>query len=149
MITQPLSLRCGQNEYMNPAIVLEGVVVSDMKGKLHEEKWDAVVDTGADRSIIPLSVCHDLGLSPREKRYPRGFDGKVGSEPTPIFYLCVLVKGFEPTELGVYGIKRGNILLGRDFLKNAVLVMDSRTQMSQIGKCSVLRSALLRILAVC
>ena len=149
MIRRPLSSRCGANEYRNPALVLENIAVSDMGGRLHQRNWDALVDTGADRSVVPISVCHDLGLSPFEWFFPMGFDRTVRPVRRPLYHLRILVQGIRPAELAVYGIERGNILLGRDFLKGVLLAVDGRTQVGQIGQCNVFKSALMRLLAIC
>lgn len=149
MIQRPLSMRCGSEMHNNALVVIEGVAVADMHGKAHPAKWDALIDTGADRSVVPMSACHDLGLSPHEWRSPAGFDPAAPRPKRPLYYVSVLVPGIEPAELSVYGVDRSCILLGMDFLSKLVLAVDSRTQTAQLGKTSILKSSLLRLLAIC
>jgi predicted aspartyl protease len=149
MIRRRLSSRCGVETYKNGAVVLENVAVTDMKGTHHPITWDALVDTGADRSIVPISVCRGLGLAPSTWRTPVGFDPLALRLSRPLYYVRVLVPGVEAAKLLVYGIDRGHILLGRDFLAKLVLAVDSRTQTALLDGQSMLKSALLRLMALC
>ena len=43
-----------------------------VKGPLGEKMIEATIDTGAFKSLIPLEICHDLGLHLKEEREVRG-----------------------------------------------------------------------------
>ena len=147
MIRRRLSSRCGPITYANAAFVLEGVTVTDLGGIHPSAPWPALVDTGANATVVPISACQELGLSPRDWRKPVGFDPSAPQPRTPVFYVRILVQGMEPAALRVYGVNRGSILLGMDFLSNLVLAIDGRRGEGQIGPGSALKSRLLRLLA--
>jgi len=145
MIRRKLSSTCGARTFKYPAMVFADVGISDMAGNPHPEEWPALVDTGADRTAVPLSACHDLGISPRDWRHPTGFDPSAPRSNIPLYYVQVSIKATEPIPLLVYGVRRDDLLLGRDFLSRFLLAVDPRTETWELGKCSICKSALLRI----
>lgn len=143
VIRRTLSSHYGTIQCSIPAVVLGNVTITDMSSTPHPLTWDALVDTGADRSVVPLSVCQELGLAPFYERRPSGFHPTAQRTLTPLYHVRILVSGLEPADLSVYGIDRDSVLLGRDFLQKLVFAVDGRGQTAQLGENSVLKSALL------
>jgi len=148
MIREGLSTRCGDDNYANPAPVVSGIAISDMAGNSHPRRCQGIVDTGADRTVIPLGVCEDLSLSPRDWRRPKGFDREATARQVPLYYVRVRVTEIGDITLLAYAVRRTNILLGRDFLSALVLLIDGPGSDWQVGHhtwCSRLVSRLLRL----
>jgi predicted aspartyl protease len=120
-----LSAVCGEYVYSTSAVVINNISLSDLAGNEHHRQWSGVVDTGAGRSVVPLTVCEELGLSPCDKRRPIGFDSQVPRREVPLYYVKLYV-----------GIARSNLLLGRDFLHGLVLLMDNDRSHYQLGRHS-------------
>ena len=87
MIRQPLSLRFDDENLSYGAVVLRNIRVTSMSGSAHPTPWDALVDSGAGRSVVPLSLCKELGLSPFDLRKPFGFDLLHPALPGPFTTL--------------------------------------------------------------
>lgn len=134
MIRTRLSSTCGAETCDPPAPVVNAITISDLTGNTHPELWDGLVDTGANRSVVPLSVCRDLGLSPRRYRRPRGFDPEAATRSVPVFYVRLGVKGLGDTAVMAYGLRYSNVLLGRDFLTDLVLLLDGGRRDFALGR---------------
>jgi hypothetical protein len=148
MISDTLSNECGPSRYNIPAPVIRNVLVSDLAGNRHPEPWEGLIDTGADRSIIPITICQELHLAPRDFRCPRGFDPDASTRVLPRYYVRVNVANLGEFTLLVYGVRRSNVLLGRDFLSELVLLLDSSKDHYTLGRhtfCSNLIVAILRL----
>lgn len=121
--------------------MLSDVIVRDLQNQPHPTQWHAKVDTGADRSAIPVQICHDLGLVPRCFEPVSGFSRSAPPPQVPVYYLTVEVPGFSPITLRVYGVQRQSILLGRDFLENMVFLMNARGSRFALARWTPLRGA--------
>lgn len=148
MIREGLSASCGDDNYANPAPVVSGIAISDLAGNSHPRRWQGIVDTGADRTVIPLGVCEDLSLSPRDWRRPRSFDREAAARQVPLYYVRMDLTEIGDITLLAYAVRRTNILLGRDFLSALVLLIDGPGSGWQLGRhswCSRLVTRLLRL----
>ena len=134
MIRRRLASVCGGENYAPPAPVMEGITVCDLAGNSHPREWAGLVDTGADRTVVPLVVCEDLGLNPRDWRRPSGFDRQATPRRVPLYYLRLAADGLPDVPLLVYGVRRPSILLGRDFLSGLLLVIDSDRSWWELGR---------------
>ena len=134
MIHGKLCKTCGACVYNEPAVVVGGIRVCDLTGNEHPEQWSGVIDTGADRTVVPLTICEGLGLSPSDKRRPSGFDPQAPLRDIPLYYVRVRVGGMGDVKLLVYGVPRSNLLLGRDFLRGSVLLVDNKRLFWQVGQ---------------
>jgi hypothetical protein len=148
MIGGRLSRECGTDILATPAIVVMGVRISDLAGNRHPEGWPALVDTGADRTVIPLSVCQDLKLAPRDRGWPRGFDRQAPRRATDKYYVRIGVGGAGEAALMVYAVQRSSVLLGRDFLAGRVLLMDGQASKWQMGRPGFWMKMILRVLSL-
>jgi hypothetical protein len=134
MISDNLSNECGTSKYNIPASVIKSVFVSDLTGNIHPEPWEGLIDTGADRSAVPISICNQLNLAPRDLRFAQGFDHDAPIRELPRYYVRVNVTNIGEFTLLVYGVRRSNILLGRDFLSKLVFICDSSKSKYTLGK---------------
>jgi hypothetical protein len=148
MIKAALSVTCGADTLSPPGPVVSGIVMGDLTGHLHPQTWAGLIDTGADRTVVPLAICRDLALSPRDMRSPHGFDPDAPSKKVPRYYLCIRVPGVQALSLLVYATNRRTVLLGRDFLAKLVFILDSPSARFAIGEPGYLNSFLLRTLAL-
>jgi hypothetical protein len=141
-----MSRASGKEKYSLPAVVIDGVVISDTAGVSHRERLSALVDIGADRSVIPLHVCNDLNLQTRRFASPRGFDPQAERRSIPEYYALIRVEGLREVLLRVFGVPRSNILLGRDFLTGLTLVVDSPRLTWRLGCPGIFGKMALRLL---
>lgn len=145
MIHKALSTTCGGDTYSKPAPVVSQITVTDLGGNAHPTTWPGLLDTGADGTAVPLNICEDLGLTPREWRTPRGFDPKAPTRRIPLYYTRFKTEGLPEVTLLVYGVPRTNILLGRDFQAGLTLLVDGESGSLRLGQ----KTALSRLLIPC
>lgn len=146
MISHSLSKQCGSSRYNISAPVIRNVLVSDLAGNRHPEPWEGLIDTGADRSVIPITICQQLQLGARDLRRPRGFDPHAPTRELPRYYVRLNVKKLGEFTLLVYGIARSNILLGRDFLSELVFLFDSSNEHYTLGRHTFSSNLIVRLL---
>lgn len=148
MIKARLATVCGTDSFLIPAPVVSGIRISDLEGATHPYSWDGLVDTGADRTAIPLAVCRDLGLAPRSWGRPRGFDRQAEPRRLPLYYIRAGIEGGGDSLLLAYGVERSSVLLGRDFLFGLVLLIDNVNSRWQAGRPTLLTKLALTFLAL-
>ncbi len=122
MLRGPLTTRSGQDKYAYGAPVLKGITVCDLLGQPHPESWDAVVDTGADRSVVPLQVCQTLKLPVRFIANAKGADRSESYRNRPLYLVRLVAPGMGDVTVTAWGLDRGNVLLGRDVLTKLQLL---------------------------
>jgi hypothetical protein len=103
-----------------------------------------LVDTGTSRSVVPLVVCHDLGLSPEGWGSPIIADTLVPTSPTPVYPVRLLAPGVPSRDLLVFGMERDTILIGLDFLQGLVLAADTEEQVAFLGQMPAWKRWVLR-----
>jgi hypothetical protein len=131
--------------------VIVDVFVTDMAGNQYPEPCDALVDTGADISAVPLRVCRFLRLAHVDEIKLSGCDRSLGTVRRPLFHVQIITGVMKPFPLSVAGLERDSILLGRDFLSKLklILAVDGRRAAWQLEVGSRRKSMLLRLLALC
>lgn len=150
MIARALSSRLGRTRVSHPSICIENIRVSDEYGAEHRGRWTGLVDTGATRSVVPLSVCHDLALYSVGWRTPVCAETQVLDSPTPVYSVRLLVEGLAPKAMQVFGMDRDTILIGLDFLQGLVLAADTEKQVAFLGPVPAWKRWLLRaFLRIC
>jgi len=146
MIKERLSTTFGSNIKENAAIVIQNVSIGDLIGNVYPAFFEGLIDTGADRSVIPMTICKDLKLKIHDQLKVVGFDGKARECTSYLVYVKVETIGDVP--LQVFGVERKGVLLGRDFLKNMLLVMDSRVQKYGLGISARWKTTCLRLMGI-
>ena len=144
MLKGILSLECGNVKYTNPAAVIESIKVSDLKGNEFYSPLPGLIDTGCDKSAVPLDICTSLRLPLYREILLTGFDRKVGLYPTYLVYLKV--EDMNDVPLEVCGVKRKSVLLGRDFLKEMLLVFSCRASVYTISKDTWAKTLCLKLI---
>jgi hypothetical protein len=147
VIRETLSNQCGSARDKFPAPVISNVNVSDLTGNRHPQPWNGLIDTGADSTAVPLVICDDLKLTPRNYKPVHGFDHSAPVQNYPRYYVHVDIAAFFGFDLLVYGVpERSNILLGRDFLSQLVFLLDSPRKRYVLGKHTCLSKLILPML---
>jgi len=146
MMKGSLSHQYGNSINENPAVVVKNVRVSDLLGNIFPDTFDALVDTGADKSVIPLRICNLLGLPILDSAPAVGFDGTV--RQCSIYWVYFKVEGIDDIPLKVFAVHRRSILIGRDFLRNMLLAMDNRALNFGLAPGTQWKSLLLKLIGV-
>lgn len=92
----------------------------------------ALVDTGADQTVLPSSLIAALGLPQADQEVVKGFDG--ASQLLPTYIVRLQVRDLPSIEFEVIGTdKVGNVVLGRDVLNRYKLTLDGPGQVLEIA----------------
>lgn len=121
----PLQNQCGSSKLKIPAPVFNEVrVLNALFDDLPVGTVPGLVDTGADRSVVPLEVCDRLGYSFDEVLPAKGYDGK--QTRCRVYTLHLDIPQIGKASLRVFAAERKTILIGRDFLMalKARLIVD-------------------------
>ena len=112
-----------------------------IKGPLGEEDVQAIIDTGAFKSLIPLNICRKLGLNPKEFKRVRGVSKTpvrveifwaelifIGEKVVDTVIGFDLPVGDEPEEFG-------RALIGRDVLRKYRMTIDFKAKTIAFDDC--------------
>jgi len=92
----------------------------------------ALLDSGADRTVVPAKLARDLQLTAIRDIVVGGLGGAQHSLQT--FRVLLQIRHNEPTRLEVIAHEgEPFILLGRDVLNQFRIVLDGPNQMLEIG----------------
>ena len=125
MIRGRLSHRCANSSHKNPAIVVQGIRVSDLTGQTYRDAWDGLLDTGAGRSMIPDGIAAALALTPVGFAKLSPFDKALGNREYAEYDVHLSIPGIARLiSLTVCASARSDVLLGRDFINMFMLLLD-------------------------
>lgn len=130
-----------------PCIVLSPLSVENHHGQGSGRPWEGLLDSGADRTVIPEDLVAELGLKELDRIWVRGYDGTRALRP--VYYCKLVVAGLGTMGLRPLACKRGYLLLGRDFLCSLgglVLASDHASSVWHLGRSSLYRRLLCRLL---
>jgi predicted aspartyl protease len=82
----------------------------------------ALLDSGADITVVPRTVAQNLSLQPVYVTYSRGFGGTV--QENTVFSALVSLEKEEPVIIGVLTWDEDYALLGRDVLNGWRVLLD-------------------------
>jgi len=122
---QSLSYIIGGRAANNPAAVLHDLTVLSQDGIAHQRRWEGVIDTGADVSIVPTQIGRDM-LLVEHGQFMRVSSYRKDDPPRelPVYYVrLVLPSGFVMPTLAVLSERR-NILIGRSALQRMCLTIN-------------------------
>jgi len=114
--------------YYSPASVLDIFVSADTD---QEIKLTALVDSGADGTILPENVLVQLNAPYIESRYMTGVTGK--REEVELFLVSIRI-GTHKIE-GIYAIsseKGSEPLLGREVLNNLIVTLNGLAEVTEV-----------------
>jgi len=82
------------------------------------------LDSGADISVVPLSVVDELHLVPRRMVIGRGYDGTQNLWAT--YMVDLQVEGHAVDDVEVMALPRQDAILGRDVLNHFIVTLDGK-----------------------
>ena len=117
-MTMPIQFYMNDDEF--PPSPNLSLVIRSIKGHSHSVK--GLIDTGADRTIIPDSAVMQLGLEPTGKIPIRGVNNIESELDT--YFVSIEIVGTEFKGLIVAGYDEDEALIGRDLINLWRLEMD-------------------------
>jgi predicted aspartyl protease len=91
------------------------------------DPWDTLpgkLDTGADITLIPLSLVEKLQLVPETPVVMAGYDG-TETERTA-YFVDLEIEGYKLEAIEVVAVPRSHILLGRDVLNRFIITLNGK-----------------------
>jgi len=108
------------------------VVLVNLKTGMSSSILAGKIDTGADFTVVPLPVVEALAVPTRGHGWLISADGK--RTLLPMFYLALLMEGFEVRGVRCFGMDRRNVLVGRNVLNNFVLTLDGKKEIFSLTR---------------
>ena len=108
-----------------PAAVISNLVVRAPTGQPHSRRWEGVIDTGADLTILPREIPEELRLAriPERVRVWSYHKDEPPREVDVFYVRLVLPTGLEVMTKAIV-FQRRNILIGRSALARMRLMID-------------------------
>lgn len=82
------------------------------------------LDSGADVTVIPEMLVAQLSLTPKGRVWTRGYNGTYSRRP--IYYVRLIMEGFELPIVRCVTAERANVLLGRNVLNRFIIALDGK-----------------------
>jgi predicted aspartyl protease len=114
--------------FLPPAPTLEVVVHNAQTGA--STTVLAKIDTGADGSVIPVTLVEQLGLIPFDTLVSIAFDGSTEEQTSYMIDLTIAGRTF--TDLEVITAPLAYVLIGRDVLNHVVTILNGPDQVFDI-----------------
>jgi predicted aspartyl protease len=110
-------------EFLNPPAAFVLAKISPTVGTQSSEALLAQLDTGADRTVVPLEVVEQLSLASSGVALVAGLGGEI--EEARLYDVRLAIAGFSPLAVEVLA-NAGEpwVLLGRDVLNHFRIVLD-------------------------
>ena len=118
------------SRYSPPAPILPVQVSSPVSSS--SVTLDPLVDTGADMTVVPLSMVRNLGLPRLYFTRSRGFGGAI--EHDPVFSAVVTVESLDSQPIRTVSWEEEYVLLGRDVLSHWQVHLDGPGQTLTISR---------------
>ncbi len=114
----------------SPAIPVIDVILRLPEGR-GLEPVKALIDTGADATIVPLSFIQQLGLKPVDIGFLRGPWGE--RRPIRLYVLDIQIEGSTLPGIEVAGDDSSRaMILGRSVLNKLILLLDGASQTTDV-----------------
>jgi predicted aspartyl protease len=110
------------SDSISPPGMLLDIRVSGL-GLTSETVTTALIDTGADITVIPNDKISELGLQPRGYQNVRGlFESEY--QVAPIYYITLRINKDRHFQVKVVALESKHALIGRDILNRLYLTAD-------------------------
>lgn len=106
------------------------LVVANPEKSLPPITLKAVVDSGADYTIIPMESIEKLGLPIRKIRDVGDFTG--GRHKVTLYFANITIPSLNEHPIMVIGMKGAYVLAGRDILNLYKVTLDGRQKKIEI-----------------
>jgi hypothetical protein len=106
----------------NPPAPALSVQISNLDDVVRSPTLPALVDSGADTTVIPAAMVQQLGLTPAGETLVRGYEGQP--ESVPMYDIILRVAEARLVGLSAVTFSADYILLGRDALNWLRLLLD-------------------------
>ena len=115
-------VRYNYNQQVQPPapFIYVAVVAPDQTARV--ERIPALIDTGADITVIPRKLITDLGLIKFSEIGVRGF--RLRTQPLDTFLVRLHIHDWEIEALEVIAEDESHCLLGRDLLNQFLITLD-------------------------
>jgi predicted aspartyl protease len=93
--------------------------------------FDALIDTGADATLLPRSILREIGAEETSPGWLRGVTGE--RRPVALYFVDIYLENQSYPGIRVMAdVKGQEIILGRDVLNKISLFLDGRQQQTII-----------------
>lgn len=113
-----------------PAPALNVKIQNPAKPHLKRKK-NALLDSGAYKTVIPDDLIRKLKLLRAGEEHPKGYKGPRQKHWT--YIVTLEFNGFLYDYIEVIAVKRKNVLLGRDILNRTKLLLDGKNRKFDIS----------------
>lgn len=114
--------------YIIPAPILDIFVSSDSD---EEIKITALVDSGADGTILPESILERLDAPYVESRYMTGVTGK--REIVELFLVSIRIGIYQINGIrAVSSVNSNEVLIGRDVINNLIVTLNGLAEVTEV-----------------
>ena len=118
--------------FVHPPAPFVLVRIGQTAGPLISGNLLTQLDTGADRTVIPGELLHQIELARSGSTIVVGFAGR--DDDAPIYDVRLTVAGFDPVPIEVLArVDEPWVLLGRDVLNHYRIVLDGPNQTLEIS----------------
>ncbi len=113
----------GYDDTYDPSMPVVDVIVRDVVTGMHTAPMTAIVDSGADGCLVPLTVLQDLNLRPIRRARMRGVSG-IG-QSVEVFLVALEIGPIIIKGIRVIGDGEGNeLIIGRNVLNQFVVTLN-------------------------
>lgn len=119
------------NSY-HPAMPVVAIQVANLEKPNESVTLLALVDSGADATFIPAKHLRNLRIKSVRKARVRGIKGE--SYPVEMYMVKLTIGTCEFFGVRVIGDEQGEIILGRNVLNEAVLILNGLANIVQISR---------------
>ena len=106
-----------------PGPVAEALAANPETGR-HSGLLQAKIDVGSSITIVPSDLPLQLGVNPHGVLKMRGYDGRAARRP--VYFLQLVIEGFDVGIISCAAMRRSNVLLGRDVLNRFIMTLDGK-----------------------
>jgi len=125
----PLIFHYIKNDFDPPAPVLE-ISLSSPVSQGEAIKIPALLDSGADITVIPQDIVYKLQLKYVDRLPTSGYDGS--SKDSCVYSVKIAIENLGNYIIKVIALERDNVLVGRDMLNKWSILLKGREEIFEI-----------------